>query len=67
MRSAVRPSMIAMIAAAAAAEPQLAALDGPIVKPTHDVSNALPTVTAHGMGDSCFKCAPVPHERYFFP
>jgi palmitoyl-protein thioesterase len=46
--------MIAMIAAAAAAEPQLAALDGPIVKPTHDVSNALPTVTAHGMGDSCF-------------
>ena len=58
--------MIAMIAAAAA-EPQLAALDGPIVKPTHDVSNALPTVTAHGMGDSCFKCAPVPLERYFFP
>ena len=59
--------MIAMIAAAAAAEPQLAALDGPIVKPTHDVSNALPTVTAHGMGDSCFKCAPVPRERYCFP
>jgi len=35
--------------------PILAALDGPIVLPGSDTRvSSLPTVTAHGMGDSCF-------------
>ena len=43
-----------LLSVVGAADVPLAKLDGPIVTPSEVPADALPTVTAHGMGDSCF-------------